>query len=990
MRNSNFIASLLLILITSFYGLAQDVSLSTQAEVDAFDSNTTTISGNLHIGGSTQGQSFITDLSSLSNLTSIGGDLEIAFTSSLVDVDDLSNLSSIGGELNIRFNDVLQHLDGFSSLTFLGDILGLSNNESLMDVDGLINLTSLDGSVYIQSNPALSNLNGLSNLNTIIGDFGLYHDNAFTNVDPLSSLTSIGGTLEIYNSDALLNIDGLSNLTSIGGDLDMRFNQNLVHINGLSGVLSIGGYIDLSANGALINLDGLSGLSSLNDFLKLQSNTSLANINGLLNLTSVGGNFIINANPVLVNLDGLSNLSSVTGNFQNVANESLVDMNSLYNLTTVGGNMQVSYNDGLLTLNGLSGLTSVGNDLDISENIILTECCAIQYLLYTPNAVSGDIMINNNPMPCDSQSAILDDDCGNVIHIIEGNVFLDNNANCQYESGDIPFESIIVQAESPEFIYTVVTDATGIYKFYVDTGNYEVVAYMPNPYVDLCTTSYTADILDDTVSDSFYFEFPAIIDAYCPYLEVDIGTWALRECFDNNYYIQYCNSGTLDATNAYVELELDSVLSIAGASIPFTGPDANNIYTFDVGTVDIGDCGNFSVNIHLPCDTLNAGQFQGHTYCVNAHIYPDSICLSPSSSWDGSSVEVSGNCEQDSVVFRVRNIGQGDMQTDKNLYIFEDQVMIGDSTFQLVMGEEIKISYYANGSTFRLDAEQSDNHPGNSNPSVVIEGCGAGPIFSLGFLNQFSHDDGDVFVSTECTEVTGSYDPNDKQAVPVGYGDEHYIEENTDIEYMIRFQNTGTDTAFTVVIQDEISELLDITTINPGASSHPYTFEIDSVVRFVFNDILLVDSLTNEPASHGFVKFKIAQKANLPIGSVIENTAGIYFDFNAPIITNTTFHTIGEDFITIDLINNIPDVFQIQSAKVYPNPFSEVITFEFDGVIEDEIVLSVYDVNGKEVARKIYNSSNFQFNRGDLNHGIYFYMISSDGVGIAKGKMIIN
>ncbi|MCB0556652.1 MAG: hypothetical protein KDD02_24110, partial [Phaeodactylibacter sp.] len=64
---------------------------------------------------------------------------------------------------------------------------------------------------------------------------------------------------------------------------------------------------------------------------------------------------------------------------------------------------------------------------------------------------------------------------------------------------------------------------------------------------------------------------------------------------------------------------------------------------------------------------------------------------------------------------------------------------------------------------------------------------------------------------------------NDKQGFPRGYGDEHYIYPGTDLEYLVRFQNTGNDTAFLVVIRDTLSEFLDIATVRPGAASHPYT-----------------------------------------------------------------------------------------------------------------------------------------------------------------------
>ncbi len=137
-----------------------------------------------------------------------------------------------------------------------------------------------------------------------------------------------------------------------------------------------------------------------------------------------------------------------------------------------------------------------------------------------------------------------------------------------------------------------------------------------------------------------------------------------------------------------------------------------------------------------------------------------------------------------------------------------------------------------------------------------------------------------------------SYDPNDKQVVPFGLTNENLIEKTTELDYTIRFQNTGTIEAVNIVVLDTLSEFLDIETIRLGMVSHDYNFMIDGdadtrILRFQFDNINLPDSNTNEPASHGFIKFKIKQKANNRIGTVIKNRAAIYFDFNSPIITNT-------------------------------------------------------------------------------------------------------
>jgi hypothetical protein len=103
-------------------------------------------------------------------------------------------------------------------------------------------------------------------------------------------------------------------------------------------------------------------------------------------------------------------------------------------------------------------------------------------------------------------------------------------------------------------------------------------------------------------------------------------------------------------------------------------------------------------------------------------------------------------------------------------------------------------------------------------------------------------------------------------------------------------------------------------------SSHNYRFERSdsNVVRFVFDSIYLVDSVHNEPLSHGFVKFSIQQKLNNPIGTKIYNNASIYFDRNEAIVTNTTFHTIGRDFIQMQLISSTKNTkYNVKEVAVF-------------------------------------------------------------------------
>ena len=154
----------------------------------------------------------------------------------------------------------------------------------------------------------------------------------------------------------------------------------------------------------------------------------------------------------------------------------------------------------------------------------------------------------------------------------------------------------------------------------------------------------------------------------------------------------------------------------------------------------------------------------------------------------------------------------------------------------------------------------------------------------------YDYDPGNNSDSTR-VKITGSYDPNVKAVDPEGFGIPNYVPmTQEEFSYTINFQNTGTDTAYNITITDTLSAYLDPLTIKAGASSHPYSWEILSpcILKFHFNGINLPDSSVNEPRSHGFVTYSIGTVHGLPAGTVIKNMAQVYFDFNAPVSTNTT------------------------------------------------------------------------------------------------------
>jgi uncharacterized repeat protein (TIGR01451 family) len=138
-----------------------------------------------------------------------------------------------------------------------------------------------------------------------------------------------------------------------------------------------------------------------------------------------------------------------------------------------------------------------------------------------------------------------------------------------------------------------------------------------------------------------------------------------------------------------------------------------------------------------------------------------------------------------------------------------------------------------------------------------------------------------------------SYDPNDKRAYPDREGDDNLTLFDEDLEYTIRFQNNGNDTAFLVKIVDPLDPSIDPSTIRLMSASHPVQtcIEDDNLI-FLFEDILLVDSMTNYPGSQGYVTFRCNTKDGIAEFTPAYNQANIIFDTNAPIVTNQTINTL--------------------------------------------------------------------------------------------------
>ena len=602
----------------------------------------------------------------------------------------------------------------------------------------------------------------------------------------------------------------------------------------------------------------------------------------------------------------------------------------------------------------------------------------------------------------DDMVLIKTDGNGNTItSFIEGTVFQDA-CNAFEPNGNLPLGGWLVQAEGIDKTYLGTTDENGEFSIRVDTGEYNVTIFPVNPYWKTCVPGgYIVNV--EEFYSNISLNFPITGEINCPYMEVDVSTPFLAACdMPIVYTVNYCNLGTAPAFDSYVEVSIDDKLEFNTSSIAYSS-QSGNTYTFNLGDLPVSYCGNFTISTTLECENLIA---EGQASLVSAHIYPDTICTEPDPNWDGSSVIVRGQCANDSLFFELENVGEGNMASPKKMIVIEDNVIWFTRPYQLDANGVFSIEpIEANGKTYRVVAEQSDGHPGRSFPSLALEGCGGdGTNISTGMVGQFRENDLDPFVSVDVKEYNPITEVATLRGYPKGYGDNGIISPQTDITYTITFSNFGIDTVDRVVIRDTLPKSLDISSFTPGASSHPYIYEIydEGIVKFTFDNISLVplnSSAANEqPFSTGFVTFQLSQNPENPSGTIIKNSAAIFLEDQVPVSTNLALHVI-QDFpgYIEERTTAVPDS-RFESAfevKISPNPFSEMTTFTIEGPVDqfglnERVRFELFDGLGRVVNTDYFSLyDDYRFFRNHLPGGLYVYRLSLKGELIGSGKLLI-
>ncbi len=251
----------------------------------------------------------------------------------------------------------------------------------------------------------------------------------------------------------------------------------------------------------------------------------------------------------------------------------------------------------------------------------------------------------------------------------------------------------------------------------------------------------------------------------------------------------------------------------------------------------------------------------------------------------------------------------------------------------------------------------------------------------LTFTTQINPVAGDAYPANNTfvydQAVVNSFDPND---ITVREGEFINQEQADDyLHYIVRFQNTGNFQATNVRVEGMLDNNLDWDTFEPIGASHEFeAYREGSSIQFKFDNINLADSSSNEPASHGYVMYKVKPKATVTVGDSMSAQAGIYFDFNTAVITNTATTTI---------VTMAAETFGKEAFAVYPNPANNTVIIRLQDATVANVTIT--DVLAKTVKTLQMNTTEQSIDISALNTGVYFVTVQAGNTHSTQ-KLIIN
>jgi len=925
--------------VSNAVGFMAIVNNDSLEDIDAL-SNITSIGDDLRVVSNNE----LLNIEGLQNITTVGGRIEVSSNSNLIDLEGLRNLNIVDEDFQIESNSSLLGAEGLENLVSVGENFEIINNRNLSNLDGFQNLSIVDGNMIIDENDSLIDINGLSSIETVGGILAIRENPLLQNLSGFANLTNVE-TLIIEDNDMIQNLNGFAGLSSITSILDISHNDNLEHIDALRNLAFVGSDLEISVNIKLQNLDGLELISEVFGDLKITTNSSLLNIRGLQNITEVGENFWLSGNFALPDLNGLDALTEVGGDLILRSNHALQNLQGLKNLTSIGTDLIIESNNTLENLIGFNSLTTVGADFSLSVNESLQNLNGLEAL----TVVAGDFEItrNNTLMIINGLESLSQ---------IQGDLYIWSNENLLSLSGlnnllsveedfRVTTNKALVAVEGLSKLSVVGSD----FSFFENEALKILDGFENLSDVGGFFTIHgnaSLEILNgfaklSSIGESLFVRFNNALAICCGVKSIMLNpdnVGGAIGIFDNaagcnteeEILISDCGilssiSGCMywdenqNGVKDQVERSIEYINSAVSPNGIVSYSDAEGCYSH------VLEDGEYIINfVPTPLWHLNSDSAQ---YSVTVNSAPqtnlDFGFIPVDSTLAGSYSSISGitRCFREVVFdFNFRNIGN----------------TIVDGRIQVVLDSATELANFIHPADTILSDKIWEWHYEDLYPGELIQrkavlqmpGVEVDSIFIFSAASAKTDFHPEIFFKSLYEEpVLCAYDPNDKLVSPDRAGDENYTLFDESLIYTVRFQNTGNDTAFTVVIRDTLDSFLDASTFSVLASSHRSVLRTElkenKYLTFTFEDILLPDSTINFNGSQGYITYTIQPKEGLDENTIIENTASIFFDFNPPVVTNTTQNI---------MVSCLPTIPIIQYDTIY-----ELNTFELiDGRIVNE------------------------------------------------------
>jgi|GEM_PF-987404 len=328
------------------------------------------------------------------------------------------------------------------------------------------------------------------------------------------------------------------------------------------------------------------------------------------------------------------------------------------------------------------------------------------------------------------------------------------------------------------------------------------------------------------------------------------------------------------------------------------------------------------------------------------------------------------------VPFRIRAVNDGTLPNNGEFSVAIDPLL------EIISYDIDPISEVDNLVTWQVDVANPTDYVDFTIYLKLPSSDYIGEIFCLAPITEASTKE----LNAYCFELSCAYDPNDKHGVPFR-GGVNEILRNESLDYTIRFENLGNDTAFNINIVDQLNLNYNIRSFEMKSASHEitsYWIDTDRQLHVEFENIQLPSIEQDSILNKGYFTFSIDLLPGLPENTKINNKASIYFDQNDPIVTNTTTHTLVSQLATTSIAT-------LENTDFYlsPNPVQALLNVNFESsVIIDNTKgsIEVHDVSGKLVLvrEKLSNSLDVS----QLETGVYFLRIQGNEGNFGTAKFV--